>query len=215
MNFSFERWTFREYRIATYHRITLWSDPFSLSYGQVRQAWLADPALQLDKWKDPWAECGLADVEGLQEEHQRHVEDLRQRMRQREAELQRLQEARAGRQGALEPARSCWRRRRSCGVRGARCPRPTGCLQAARQSDVEGSAPGEEGLARCLELGKANKAAAAVSPGLGRPRGSMLLRPMAHKHSLKEFDVNLAAPRPWSAFWPIWTRQWRPGAWND
>ena len=98
---------------------------FSLLHGQVRQAWLAEPALQLDKWKDPWAECGLADVEGLQEEHQRHVEELRQRMRQREAELQRLQEE----------------------------------LRRKGREAPEAYRPQEEGLARCLELGKANKAA--------------------------------------------------------
>eukprot|EP00434_Breviolum_minutum_P001324 symbB.v1.2.001165.t1/scaffold60.1/size581591/5 len=48
----------------------------------VRQNHLDDPSvpLELDKWKDPWAECGVGEVEALQEEHRLQLEELMEGM---------------------------------------------------------------------------------------------------------------------------------------
>jgi len=99
-----------------------------------------------DKWRDPWAEYDLPELEQLREEHQlqmkRAHQEFQERLRQRETErdkanleLQRLRQE-------LESARQQLRQ----------------SSKMEEQPEVCRTAIGSDALARCLELGKANQA---------------------------------------------------------
>jgi len=54
---------------------------------EVREAWLADPGnFVVDAAKDPWAEHGPAEIEVLRQEHEQKLQELREKMRERDKE---------------------------------------------------------------------------------------------------------------------------------
>eukprot|EP00930_Biecheleria_cincta_P100427 TRINITY_DN9206_c0_g1_i1.p1 TRINITY_DN9206_c0_g1~~TRINITY_DN9206_c0_g1_i1.p1 ORF type:complete len:963 (-),score=235.68 TRINITY_DN9206_c0_g1_i1:123-3011(-) len=56
---------------------------------EVREAWLADPDnFMLDPMKDPWKEHGPSELEELCQEHDHQVQELREKWRLREKELE-------------------------------------------------------------------------------------------------------------------------------
>lgn len=109
----------------------------------------SDPKLQVDRWKDPWTEYGLTEVDELREEHQRHIEDLRARMRDREQEMQATQQQLSLLQEELRAAKAELARRNDK-------PRE---VEESMGRNCQGELPVDRGLPeRLLELGKANKA---------------------------------------------------------
>lgn len=143
---------------SDYQLLSTWTLPkfyarLEMMY-EVRQNQLDDPSIKLeklDKWKDPWAECGVAEVEALQEEHRLQIEDLRDRNRKRETEIQEAAQQQLQRlQEELKAANAELLRRndKPREVEAEGRPTPPGFNGA--------QAPGL--VARCLELGKANKA---------------------------------------------------------
>jgi len=126
--------------------------------GSVRQNHLDDPSvpLELDKWKDPWAECGVGEVEALQEEHRLQLEELRDRNRKREMEIHEAAQEQLRRlQEELDAAKAELQRRNDQPEVEAL---PLGHLPppVSNGRGTPGQAPSL--VARCLELGKANKA---------------------------------------------------------
>ncbi|CAK9063210.1 unnamed protein product, partial [Durusdinium trenchii] len=108
----------------------------------------SDPKLQVDRWKDPWTEYGLTEVDELREEHQRHIEDLRARMRDREQEMQATQQQLSLLQEELRAAKAELARRNDK-------PRE---VEESMGRNCQGELPVDRGLPeRLLELGKANK----------------------------------------------------------
>lgn len=125
---------------------------------EVRQNHLDDPSvpLELDKWKDPWAECGVGEVEALQEEHRLQLEELRDRNRKREMEIHEAAQEQLRRlQEELDAAKAELQRRNDQPEVEAL---PLGHLPppVSNGRGTPGQAPSL--VARCLELGKANKA---------------------------------------------------------
>eukprot|EP00435_Cladocopium_sp_Y103_P051517 s628_g16.t1 len=112
---------------------------------KVRQNQLDDPSIKLeklDKWKDPWAECGVA-------EHRLQIEDLRDRNRKRETEIQEAAQLQLQRmQEELKAAKAELLRRNDK-------PREVEAFRPTPPGFNGAQAPGL--VARCLELGKANK----------------------------------------------------------